>query len=121
MKPLGDMLTSVFHLEFISSSTVLLWHPALLLSKVHADSFTMLPLKAKLMSLVYAVTKCQVDVSDLFRHLRSCDNSACATPLACWSPWRYCNPDEDIPKPSKSLWSVPPSEAMVLYMISVVA
>lgn len=93
----------------MSRSTVLLWHQVALLSKVHVitkghvDILVMLSLKAKLMSVVYAITKCQVDVSDLFSHHRSCDISVYVTSLACLSPWRYCNTDEDITKDHANL------------------
>lgn len=102
-------MVSVFHPEFMSRSTVLLWYQAVLLSKVHVitkghvDILTMLSLKAKLMSVVYAVTKCQVDVSDLFSHHRSCDINVYAISLACLSPWHYCNTDEDITKDHANL------------------
>lgn len=90
MKPPGAMLISVFHPEFMPSSMVMLWHQVVLWSEVHVvtkghvNILTMLPLKAKLMSVVYAGTKCQVNVSDLFSHLMSCDINVYATPLA-WS------------------------------------
>lgn len=57
------MVISVFHPEFMSRSTVLLWHQVALLSKVHVitkghvDILVMLSLKAKLMSVVYAVNQ----------------------------------------------------------------
>lgn len=49
------------------------------------------------------LTKCQVDVSDLFNHHRSCDISVYVTSLACLSPWLYCNTDEDITKDHANL------------------
>lgn len=102
-------MVSVFHPEFMSRSTVLLWYQTVLLSKVHVitkghvDILTMLSLKAKLMCVVMTVTKCQVDVSDLFSHHRSCDINVYAISLACLSPWHYCNTDEDIAKDHANL------------------